>query len=114
MAQRPPNVRQLTDRSSPGDAKSCHCSRIGSHPVYPQQRYFVLFGAAGKGDFRQLFTIRPNANRHDIGRTPKKWTERQKSASLGGSKPEILARLALIELEAKISVKAKNPARAKN
>jgi hypothetical protein len=39
---------------------------------------------------------------------------RQKSAPLGGSKPEILARLALIELEAIIPVRAKNPVRAQN
>jgi len=39
---------------------------------------------------------------------------RHKSAPLSGTKPEILARLTLIELEAKISVRAENPARAQN
>jgi hypothetical protein len=39
---------------------------------------------------------------------------RQNSAPLGGSKPEILARLALIELESEIPVGAKNPVRARN
>jgi hypothetical protein len=33
---------------------------------------------------------------------------RQKRAPLGGGRPEILARLALIELEAEIPVRAKN------